>query len=206
MSNKKIVNQSDPNESAEIDLNDEDIIDAMRHISGYLDISTEDFRDIYHLAHRHALGRIFESFRAKTLIRKDIEPLRPDMYLDEAAKVIIHSGLKGLPVVDDHGGVIGMLTETDYLKHLNADTFLELLLGMLGEDFELKHRCHVTHVSEAMTSPAVTVSLDAGFQEVIGAFHRHEGRSTPVVDSDGNLLGMLLRKDFFSSFNLEGTK
>lgn len=206
MPNKKIINQSDPNDSAEIDLNDEDIIDAMRHISGYLDISTEDFRDIYHLAHRHALERIFASFKARALIRNGIEPLRPDMYLDEAAKVIIRSGLKGLPVVDEHGGVIGMLTETDYLRHLHADTFLELLLGMLDEGFELKHRCQVTRVGEAMTSPAVTVGLDAGFQEVVGAFHRHDGRSTPVVDSDGHLLGMLLRKDFFSSFNLEGTK
>ena len=31
----------------EVELTDEDIIDAMKHISGYLDISTEDFKRIY---------------------------------------------------------------------------------------------------------------------------------------------------------------
>ena len=42
----------------EIELSDEDILDAMQHIPGYLDISTEDFRIIYHLAWRHAMERL----------------------------------------------------------------------------------------------------------------------------------------------------
>lgn len=42
----------------EIELSDEDILDAMQHIPGYLDISTEDFRIIYHLAWQHALERL----------------------------------------------------------------------------------------------------------------------------------------------------
>jgi CBS-domain-containing membrane protein len=203
MSHNQTSTHSDPNNLGEIDLNDEDIIDAMRHISGYLDISTDDFRDIYHLAHHHAVGRIFKNFKAEVLIRKGIEPLLSSMFLDDAAKIIIRSGLKSLPVVDANGCVIGMLTETDFLRRLNVETFLELLLGMLDGGFDLKHRCHETRVSEAMTSPAVAINGDADFMEVVGAFHRHDGRSTPVVDGDGHLLGMLLRKDFFASFNME---
>jgi CBS-domain-containing membrane protein len=42
----------------EPELTDEDIIDAMQHVPGYLDISTEDFRVIYHLAWRHAVDRL----------------------------------------------------------------------------------------------------------------------------------------------------
>ena len=44
----------------EPELTDEDILDAMRQIPGYLDISTEDFRTIYHLAWRHAMARLRE--------------------------------------------------------------------------------------------------------------------------------------------------
>ncbi len=206
MSNKQPMTHSPPSYSAEIDLNDEDIIDAMQHISGYLDISTDDFRNIYHLAHRHASGRIFKNFKVDALIRKGIEPLHSGMFLVDAAKTIIRSKLKSLPVVDDNGCVIGMLTETDYLRQLNVDTFLELLLGMLDEGFEFTHRCHDTCVSDAMTTPAITIKQDAGFQEVVGAFHQHDGRSTPVVDKEGHFLGMLLRKDFFPYFHLDGPK
>jgi CBS domain-containing membrane protein len=42
----------------EPELTDADILDAMQHIPGYLDISTEDFRVIYHLAWRHAVERL----------------------------------------------------------------------------------------------------------------------------------------------------
>ncbi|MDP1653510.1 MAG: hypothetical protein Q8L56_12395 [Rhodocyclaceae bacterium] len=45
-------------DAGEIELSDEDILDAMQHIPGYLDISTEDFRIIYHLAWRHAMARL----------------------------------------------------------------------------------------------------------------------------------------------------
>ena len=188
-------------EVTEVELVDEDILDAMRHIPGYLDISTEDFRTIYHLAHRHAMERMFDNFRAENLMRAGIEPLLPDMYLDEAARALVRSGLKSLPVVDKTGRVTGMLTETDFLRRLKVDTFLELLLAMLDESFEFKHRCHETQVSVAMTTPAITVTRDAGFAEVVSAFHKHDGRSTPIVDSEGRLLGVLLRKDFIAAFH-----
>lgn len=42
----------------ELELSDEDILDALAHVSGYIDISTEDFRTVYHLAWRHALARL----------------------------------------------------------------------------------------------------------------------------------------------------
>jgi len=190
-------------EVPEMELTDGDILDAMQHIPGYLDISTDDFRTIYHLAHRHALGRLFGNFRAGSLMRAGIEPLRPDMHLDEAAKALVRSGYKALPVVDADGRVTGILTENDFLRRLNVDTFLQLLLSMLDEEFELKHRCHETPVSEAMTSPVITVDKDAGFAETIAAFHRHEGRSVPIVDSDGRLLGLLLRKDFLGAYPSE---
>jgi len=42
----------------ELELSDEDILDALAHVSGYIDISTEDFRTVYHLAWRHAVARL----------------------------------------------------------------------------------------------------------------------------------------------------
>lgn len=47
----------------ECELTDEDILEAMRGIPGYIDISTEDFRQIYRLAWRHALQRLREKKR-----------------------------------------------------------------------------------------------------------------------------------------------
>lgn len=198
---------SEPNAPAasapELELSDDDIQEAMRHIPGYLDITTEDFRAVYHLAHTHALERLFRSVRADALMRRDIEPLRPGVLMDEAARQLAREGMKSLPVVDADTQVVGMLTETDFLRRLRADTFLELLLRLLGDRETFDHRCHETPVSEAMSAPAVTVREDAGFREILQAFRAHGGRSMPVVDSEGRLRGLLLRKDFLSAHHLE---
>jgi CBS domain-containing protein len=56
-----------------------------------------------------------------------------------------------------------------------------------------------------MTQPAVTIGQGAGFVEIMEAFHRHGGRSMPVVGTDSRLLGLLLRKDFFAAYKLKGS-
>lgn len=63
------TSKSCPDEAGGLDLDcepeltDEDILEAMRQVEGYLDISTEDFRTIYHLAWRHAVARLRERLK-----------------------------------------------------------------------------------------------------------------------------------------------
>ncbi len=189
---------------SEIELSDTDILDAMRHIPGYLDITTEDFRLIYQLAHRHALGRVFDSMRARDLMLAGIEPLSPETRLDEAARFFVRQGLKTLPVVSADRHVLGVLTETDILRRLGAGSFLDLLLRLIEGEARIADDCHQTPVSAMVTAPAVTLALDAGFSAMVAAFRAHPGRGTPVVDGQGRLAGLLLRKDFLASCHLEG--
>ena len=177
----------DGDNAPELELTEDDILDAMQHIPGYLDITSQDFRSIYHLAHRHALERLWGRITASRLMRTGIPPLNPEMTLDKAARIIADSGYKGLPVVDNKGYVIGMLTESDYLQHLKTESFLELLLKMSGDSFEFKHDFHETTISSVMTQPAITASM-------------------PVVDADGKLLGLLLRKDILTAAKLKESK
>ncbi len=189
-----------------MELNDEDILDAMRRIPGYLDITTEDFRSIYQLAYGHALDRFFRGVTAGTLMCQSIPRLRPDETLEGAAKLIADSGYKGLPVVNTEGCVVGMLTETDFLEILHAENFLDLLVKMMEKSFGLADGCLQTRVSEAMTRPVVTVGEGAGIQEIIEAFSRHGGRSMPVVAPDGKLRGLLLRKDVLSVYKVRDSQ
>jgi CBS-domain-containing membrane protein len=182
----------------ELELSDEDILDAMRHIPGYIDITTSDFREVYRLAHTHALDRLFDSIRAGALMRIGVRALRPDMRMDEAARTLVEQDMKSLPVVDGAGRVVGVLTETDFLRRLKSDSCLGLLLRLVEDPASFSHRCHETPVAEAMTAPAVTVTEDARFRAVLAAFRSHPGRSMPVTDVEGRLRGVLLRKDFIA--------
>lgn len=98
----------------EIALSDEDIVAAMREIPGYLDISTEDFRQIYQFVLQRAVEHLVAGITSVTLMRRGVTPLVETLVMDEAARRIVASGYKGLPAVDHVGRPIGMLTETDF--------------------------------------------------------------------------------------------
>ncbi len=188
---------------SEVELTDEDVLDAMRQIPGYLDISTEDFRAIYHLAHTHALGRMFARIRAHDLMLSTPTALRAPMRLREAAEQLVAQGRKSLPVVDEQSTVVGILTETDILRCLGAASVLELLLGVTDRPYDMGARCDHATVAGTMSAPAVTVYEQARFDAMLQAFRRHQGRSMPVVDNDGQLRSLLLRKDFLHAFHHE---
>jgi CBS-domain-containing membrane protein len=190
-------------ELPELELSDEDILDAMRHIPGYLDISTADFRTIYHLAHRHAVDRLFVGVKAESLMDTGFTPLTGDMYMDAAARSIVSQGFKGLPVVDAEGRLCGILTETDFLRRMEAGSFLQLMLRLMEQGNPLSIRCHETRVGEAMTAAPVAVRRNAGFREIVAAFRRHPGRSMPVVEENGQVCGLLLHKHFVAACHLE---
>ena len=198
-----MTSRSLKDDAPELELTDNDILEAMASIPGYLDITTEDFRAIYRLAHRHAVDRIFRQVKASSLMQRDIEPLYPEMMLDEAARHFASQGRKSLPVVDEAGCVVGILTETDILRRLNVNSFLELLVDLVADPGVFTHHCHDTAVSVAMTAPAITIPEEAGFRAIIHAFHEYQGRSLPVVDADGCLCGLLLRKDVIKAHHLE---
>ena len=133
-------------------------------------------------------------------MRLEIPLLSPEMKLDQAARAIVASRYKGLPVAGESGQLIGMLTETDFLVRLKARTFLELLLGLIDGSCDFS-RCRDTPVSAAMTTEIISVKPDAGFWKIMTAFRSHSGRSLPVVDDNDRVCGLLLRKDFMGAFN-----
>ncbi len=152
----------------DLELSDDDILDAMRHIPGYIDITTSDFRAIYHLAHAHALERLFSSIRAGRLMRTGVDPAPPGHAARPGGQEPRPAGRsRACRWWTRQQRVVGMLTETDFLRRLRADTFLELLLRLVEDSGGFQHRCHETPVREAMTAPAVTVSEDATFRAIV---------------------------------------
>jgi CBS-domain-containing membrane protein len=190
-------------EIPEVELSDADIFDAMRHISGYIDITTEDFRALYHLAHRHATERLFAGVVAGRLMRSAIEPLDPAASLDEAIEQLAHQDLKTLPVTDPGRRVVGILSETDVLRAIGCKGTLGLLARLSQDARGPAHELKATAVGSVMTAPAVTLPRDAGFRRIMAAFAQHGGRGTPVVDDGGFLAGLLLRRDVLAACHLD---
>lgn len=181
------------------ELTDEDVYDALSRLPGYLDITTDDFRDLYRLAYDHALGRLMGGLKAGDLMRRGVEPVRPHWALRRAMEQMSARQLKGAAVSDADGFVVGVLSETDILRWLGSETFLELISQPSDRLVSWDAQLRESSVQQVMTTPAVTVRQDADYEAMLNAFHGHNGRRMPVVDKDGRLVGMLARKDFLAA-------
>lgn len=181
------------------ELTEDDIAGAMRDIAGYLDISPQDFRELYRASATHALARLAGNPMARSLMRTGGPALEPHQYLPEAVSQMASHGVKSAAVVDRTSKVIGILTESDVLRQLKVSSALALLVRLSEEPEAIQQCCSRVRVDAVMTSPAQTLRVDATLREMAAAFHRHGGRSMPVVDIAGRLLGMLARKDLIHS-------
>jgi CBS domain-containing protein len=107
----------------------------------------------------------------------------PEATLLEAVRILVDRGIRHLPVVDEGGGVLGMLSDRD-VRDLVGDP----------QDFiaSWKHDpMAVARVSDAMRKVAVTVAEDRPLIELASIFADEKIGALPVVARDGKLIGIV---------------
>jgi inosine-5'-monophosphate dehydrogenase len=105
-----------------------------------------------------------------------VEPvtLRPDDSVAEALALMERYRISGVPITDDNGVLVGILTNRDLRFETNT-----------GQP-----------VSALMTSrDLVTVPVGTTLEEANQILHRHKIEKLPVVDADGRLKGLITVKD-----------
>ena len=77
-------------------------------------------------------------FRAGDLMTRDVAVVHPDTSLLEAVKVMAHRRISGMPVVDNSGAIVGMISEGDLVRWHEGFTERQARwLDMLAEGFDL---------------------------------------------------------------------
>jgi CBS domain-containing protein len=115
--------------------------------------------------------------------------------LKEAARILIERRISGLPVVDEHGDLVGIVTEGDVLHQETlrhpATTLKSFLQG--AEERALS-------VEQAMTKKVKTIGDEADHTEAARLMETSGVKRLPVTNSDGRLVGILSRSDILKVF------
>jgi CBS domain-containing protein len=121
--------------------------------------------------------------------------------LRDVAVMLTERRISGLPVVDD-GRVAGVVSEGDILaKERGRVAERRGLFGVLLDDratAELK--LHARTAGTAMTSPALTIAPNRPVSEAAATMIDEGVNRLPVVDSGGELLGIITRADLVRAF------
>ena len=60
--------------------------------------------------------------KAGDVMTKKVVSIRPDASVADMAKLMLDNGISGLPVIDDHGDLVGIVTEGDCLRRAETGT------------------------------------------------------------------------------------
>jgi CBS domain-containing membrane protein len=190
-----------------VDISDDDIYEAMKDISGYLDITPGDFKDLYLKAYRHAVQRLTRSVKVAEVMTRDVAAVFGDTPLKDVAGIMAASNVSGVPVIDVDGKVIGVVSEKDLLSVMgggSASTFMEVIAQCLKGRSCLAVPVIEKVAADIMSSPPVTVREDTPVAEVAGLLTEKEINRVPVVDGNGRIAGVVSRGDVVRSTGFGG--
>jgi CBS domain-containing membrane protein len=188
-------------------LQEEDILQAMGEVAGYLDITPRDFQVIYTLAYNHALARLRRELTARKIMTTRVEVVYPDTPVAQVAEVMGKAGISGVPVVERTGEVVGIISEKDFLRRMGVkdnQNFMTLVAACLRTKGCMAVPLKQQTARELMSAPAITVAPDTSLEEIINLFFSRHINRAPVTDDQGGLLGIVTRGDLLRALRGEG--
>lgn len=117
--------------------------------------------------------------------------IKPDETLGGAARLMVEKDIRALPVVDDSGALLGMITHKELLRHLVPQYLQRTKTGEIrrgGQD------ARDMPVREAMARTVLCLSEEQTLSEVANLISSKDVDRFPVV-REGAVVGFLTRAD-----------
>jgi len=123
-----------------------------------------------------------------------------DATVQDAARLMLDSGVRAAPVVDAAGRPIGMISDGDLLGRRAQDDrrewWLEMLAGAAPAS-STADAAALRRVSDVMSTPLIFVAPDTPADEIAALMHWRRIKRLPVL-CDGRLVGIVSRADLLS--------
>ncbi|MBD3297135.1 MAG: CBS domain-containing protein [candidate division Zixibacteria bacterium] len=138
----------------------------------------------------------------RDIMHRDVVSANPDESLKDAANKFYRYKVSGMPVIDNDGKPIGIISER-HLIQAALPNYESLIQNMaLAPDVEpfdelLRHEDEIK-VRDIMTMRVFTTTEDTPIVEAAAQMLFRKIRRVPVVDSYGSMVGIILRRDIVS--------
>lgn len=112
----------------------------------------------------------------------------PDTSVQAAAKLMMDNDCGEIPVLDDNGIPVGVITDRDIACRCVAEG-----------------KAHETRVGDVMSTPVVTVTPTTSIADCCAAMEENQIRRVPVVDDSGKCCGMVSQADIALGSDIQNT-
>ncbi len=120
-----------------------------------------------------------KSVLVRDYMTRDVISLGPDVEITAATECLINHDISGMPVLDGHGRLVGILTERDCMKVALHAGYHDVPYGLVKD--------YMSPNPESVSPEQSVLALAEKF--IYGRFRRY-----PVLDN-GRLVGVISRRD-----------
>ncbi len=150
------------------------------------------------ILHRTHKELIPAHLRVRDVMTSSPATVLPDTAVADVIRLLLSFDFHCMPVVDDDGRPVGMITQGDLIARADAP----MRLGFWAALHDDERQAVLQGVSgksagEIMSKPCLTVAEDQYLSQAIQFMLKNKLKRLPVIDANGQITGMLARIDIF---------
>lgn len=146
--------------------------------------------------------------KAIEFMTKDVFTCKLEDNVEDAAKSMIERGISVIPIVDESNHLTGIVTESDFIgKEVSIPHALASIKQLFGQMFyfgdveTIYLQAKGRKLKEIMTRKVTTITPGESLSDVVKLMISKNLKRLPVVE-DGNLVGIVTRRDIIKAFSL----
>ena len=129
--------------------------------------------------------------------------VKPSASVREVAKLFLERRISAVPVVDDQGKLVGIVSEGDLMHRTEAGTERKRswwLQGLTGDETLAAEyvKSHARKVADVMTRRVITASPDSPLHEIASLLENNSIKRVPIV-KDGQVIGIVSRANLIQA-------
>jgi CBS domain-containing protein len=143
---------------------------------------------------------------AKDVMTTPVMSVRPETEVRDIAALLLECRISAVPVVDDAGRVLGIVSEGDLINRADAGTrhrgswWLEMLKSEEEQSRDYL-RSHGQRAEDVMTREVIAAAEDTPISEIAALLEKHRVKRVPVL-RDGKLVGIVSRANLLQGLAL----
>ena len=146
--------------------------------------------------------------KARDVMVRDVITIGPRDTVAHAAKLIAQNDVSALPVIDDHGRLVGLISEGDLMNREEIGTeihhpwWIEAVTpgATLAAEFA---KSHGKRVEEVMSENVITATEDTSLADIAALLERNRIKRVPIVQH-GELVGIVSRSNLVQALASNG--
>ena len=141
--------------------------------------------------------------KARDVMMSPVVTVKPSSSVQEVAKIFLERRISAVPVVDDQGKVIGIVSEGDLMHRSEASTeprhswWLRPFISdeTLANDYA---QAHARKVADVMVRHVIMAAPDTPLHEIAALLEKNSIKRVPIV-KDGQLVGIVSRANLIQA-------